>query len=1029
VAQARTTIKGGGAAGASGAELAGLVTALQHVAIGMAVVGADGQVIAINHAFGRMLGHERGDTLPDAVLAVVDPAEQRGDGAPWARLAAGEIASYEREQRFVRQDGVVRWGGVTISALRKDAGEFIGALAQIQDVTAQKAAEATMRENEARLVVLVEQLPVALYRQEPGAAGAFHYVSPLFEQVSGLRQDDLPTSFAELLERVHPDDRAAVRAADERARRTGEPARVQYRLRGGNGEWLWVDNRTVLMRDDGGRPLAWHGALLDITARVRLEASLRESEMRFRRAFEDAAIGMSLGSPDLICLDANAAYCRIVGRPREELIGVPFASLTHPDDLDAYHQQMARLRAGATNAFEIEQRYPRPDGSTVIGRLTVSAVRDETGAILYDFGQLQDITPYKAASAALRESEAHLRTIVEQVPAAVYRLEPGADGRFTYASPRFAAFTGLSLERREGHLEAFFARVHPDDIAAVRAGDAHSGHTGDNFDLEYRLRSDDGTWIWVHDRATLLRDEAGHPLAWHGILLDVTERKRLEASLRESEERFRSIFEGAGIGMLMLDPRGPILDANRSISRLLGYSRDELLAMTFHDLTHLADLEAAIEAARRVASGEVDVHIFEKRWLRQDGQTVWSDVTLNPVRGSAGETLCLIAQVQDITARKAAEAAMRESEARFRALVQNDPDVILIVDDTMRATFVSPSARDVFGVPPETLLGPLAPALRFIHPADLEGALARFEGLAGRPGAVATAEVRIKRRGQDWRWFLITAANRRDAPGIDGYLLNLRDITDRKEAALALEAALDTQRTAIAELEWLNQSKSRFLSTISHEFRTPLTAIIGYSEFLVANAGDSVAVAEDAAVIHREASRLNRMVDDVLLLDRVDAGRLPLQREPLAINTLVEDVVDTFRPLTERHQVVLALADDLHAVEGDRDRMLQAITNLVSNAVKYSPGGGEITIATRNHGDEVLLTVQDQGLGIAPADLPRVFDRFERVESGNAGRIWGTGLGLSIVREIAALHGGRVWVESEPGIGSTFFLSLPAVRG
>ena len=169
-------------------------------------------------------------------------------------------------------------------------------------------------------------------------------------------------------------------------------------------------------------------------------------------------------------------------------------------------------------------------------------------------------------------------------------------------------------------------------------------------------------------------------------------------------------------------------------------------------------------------------------------------------------------------------------------------------------------------------------------------------GLPGAPGAVATAEVRIKRRGQGWRWFLITVANRVDAPGIDGYLFNLRDITDRKEAALALEAALETQRAAIAELEWLNQSKSRFLSTISHEFRTPLTAIIGYSEFLAANAADPGAVADDAAVIHREASRLNRMVDDVLLLDRADAGRLPLQRAPVDVNALVEDVVDTFRP-------------------------------------------------------------------------------------------------------------------------------------
>ena len=244
-----------------------------------------------------------------------------------------------------------------------------------------------------------------------------------------------------------------------------------------------------------------------------------------------------------------------------------------------------------------------------------------------------------------------------------------------------------------------------------------------------------------------------------------------------------------------------------------------------------------------------------------------------------------------------------------------------------------------------------------------------------------------------------------------------------------MEAALETQRAAIAELEWLNQSKSRFLSTISHEFRTPLTAIIGYSEFLTANASDSAAVAEDAAVIHREASRLNRMVDDVLLLDRADAGRLPLHREPLDVNDVVEDVVAAFRPLTDRHDIVL-LAGPRPAPRGGRPRSAAAGHHQPGQQRgEILPRRRQITIATRNDGDAVLLTVGDQGIGIAPADLPRIFDRFERIESGIAGRISGAGLGLSIVQEIAALHGGRVWAESEPGVGSTFFLALPAARG
>ena len=1030
MADARSVGNAGGAAAETpNPLLSGLVAALQHVAIGMAVVAPDGQVVAINRAFGRMLGLERDDPLPADVLAIVDPAGRADDANAWSLLAAGQTASCEREQRFACQDGEHRWGNVAVSALRDDAGGFIGALAHIQDITAQKTAEATLRENEARLTALVEQLPVALYRQEPGAAGSFHYVSPLFEQISGLRQSDLPTSFEELLDRVHPADRSDVRAADERAGRTGQPEQIRYRLKGRNGNWVWVDNRTVLMRDADGRPLAWHGALLDITSRVRLEASLRESEMRFRRAFEDAAIGMSLGSPGAssqVCLDANAAYCRIVGRSREELVGLPFEALTHPDDVARYRGQMARLHAGEADAFETEQRYLRPDGSIVVGRLTVSAVRDEAGEILYDFGQLQDITPYKAASAALREQQDQLRKLVEHLPAALYRQDAPADGSATYVNPNFATLLDLEPDELPLGFPAFFARVHPDDRDAVSRGAARAEQTGEPMDLQYRLQRGDGEWTWVHDRSVLERDEQGRPRSWTGILLDISERKRLEASVRENEERFRSIFEDAGIGMATIDARGRILDANLAMGEFLGYSRDDLRRLAITDITHPDDVGAAIDAARRLATGETPIHAVEKRFLRSDGRAVWGDVTLNAVRDADGGFVCLIAQVQDITARKRAETALRESEARFRALVQNDPDVILILNDALRVTFVSPSARDAFGIAPEALLGPIEPALRFIHPADLERALTHFGDLRGSPGAIASAEARIKHREQGWRWFLITVANRVDDPGIDGYLFNLRDITDRKQAALALEAALETQQAAIAELQWLNQSKSRFLSTISHEFRTPLTAIIGYSEFLTANAGNPDAVAEDAAVIHREASRLNRMVDDVLLLDRVDAGRLPLQREPLDVNTLVEDVVIAFRPLTDKHQIVLSLAPDLRLLAGDHDRVHQAITNLVSNAVKYSPGGGAVTIATRNDGDAVVLSVADQGIGIAPTDLPRIFDRFERIESGIAGRISGAGLGLSIVQEIAALHGGRIWAESEPGVGSTFFLALPS---
>jgi PAS domain S-box-containing protein len=346
----------------------------------------------------------------------------------------------------------------------------------------------------------------------------------------------------------------------------------------------------------------------------------------------------------------------------------------------------------------------------------------------------------------------------------------------------------------------------------------------------------------------------------------------------------------------------------------------------------------------------------------------------------------------------------------------------------MRLTYISPSAETALGVAAEDLLGPAKPGLRFLHPEDQHLVLAKFGELQDITGGVVTTEAKVRHADRGWRWYHITISDQRADPRIAGYLINLRDISELKEAELTIKSSLAAQEEANAELERLNQTKSRFLSTISHEFRTPLTAIIGYSELLASDGVDAAAIAEDAAVINREASRLNRMVDEVLFVDRVDSGRLTLKLEFLDLNILAQEAVATFRRLTERHQFRLELDPHVHRVKGDHDRLAQALTNLVSNAVKYSPSGGTVTVSTRNLDDEVILAVRDEGIGLLPQDKERVFDRFERVETGIAGRIGGTGLGLAIVREIAQIHDGRVWVESTLRKGSTFSLALPARR-
>ncbi len=378
----------------------------------------------------------------------------------------------------------------------------------------------------------------------------------------------------------------------------------------------------------------------------------------------------------------------------------------------------------------------------------------------------------------------------------------------------------------------------------------------------------------------------------------------------------------------------------------------------------------------------------------------------------------------ELARRQRIEETLRVSEARFRAIVQHASDVIVVYAADGSILYLSPSVERALGYTPDEIIASQGTGL--IHPEDAERREAIFQEMARRPGLSGPFELRYCHRNGEVRWFEVLANNCLDDPAVEGIVVYARDITERKHTEAEIAAALEAQRAANAELERINRIKSEFIAVVSHEFRTPLTGILGFAELLAEGDFSPEEVREFAEEIRTSARRLTRLINELLDFERMQSGWITMRFEPLDLNNLIAGVAESFRLTSDKHTIVLQLDPALPLVRGDRDRLVQVLTNLLSNAIKYSPAGGEIRIISEREGAEIRVGIRDQGIGIAPDALEKIFEPYFRASGPEARSIEGAGLGLAIARQIIQMHGGRIWAESAPGKGSTFWFTLPA---
>lgn len=987
----------------------------------------------------------------------------------WSTISQGRI--WRGEIKNKTKSGQYYWMDTTIVPFLNEKGKPWQYLAIRYDITERKQAEEALRDREEQFRQLAENIRDVFLIHDAHSYQLL-YMSPSFEKIWGITREEVYQDAFAWMNMIHPEDWEQV-ITKVKQEQQGVPSNMEYRIIKPEEEIRWIRSRSFPVFNDSQQIYRIVGITEDITERKQAEQSIKESEQRYRNLITNLHAGVVVHSPNTEILLCNSKAMELLELTREQMLEKtaidPYWQFLKEDGTVMSPQEYPVNRVIATQQpfNNYVMGIYRPRSQTLMWALVDAFPEfDDHGQLRQVVVTFLDITQRKQAEEALKNSERRYATLAKAAPVGIFQTD--AQGNYLYVNERWQAIAGLTQEQVLG--QGWTKAIYPDDRQRVDQQWKQAIQYQLPFKAEYRFQHSDGIISWVYGQAVCEIDNQDTVIGYVGTITDISEqqaalrerkkaefelqklneelelrieertyrlheanqqlrqevfeREQAELALKDSEERFRAIFEQAAVGIVQISLKGNFLKVNPKFCQMLGYKPEELQKTTAFDITHCDYVNEMPLYFEQLLSGKLTTLNLEKRYLRQTGESIWANLTISLVRKSSGEPDYFIKVIEDISTRKAAEEALRENQAFLRNVIDTVPSIIFVKDTQSRYTLANHALAKIHDTTVEKIEGKSDAdfianlAERNQYWSDEQQVMTSLQTLfiPEETLTLATGEV---------RYFQTIKTPLISADGKAYHILVVAtDITERKQIEQQLEIAL-------AQEKELHELKNQFIDLISHEFRTPLTAILGSAELLERH-GEHFSLEKKQKHLRNvivAGRRLNELVEDVLSISRAESGKMNFKPRALDVQTFCNDLIEEILfGIGKNHQIELIIKGllpdpKLNLIYLDEKLLRHILTNLLSNAIKYSTIGSRIELSLECQGQQIIFQVSDQGIGIPVEDQSHLFESFYR--ANNVGNITGTGLGLKIVQTYVTLHGGKIDLMSQVGVGTAFTVALP----